>query len=59
MTTSKYEYIQLRFDYGDLSEMNQLSSVGFRVVVVSHEPSDNEYQGDYFALMEREIGNNI
>lgn len=36
-TTLKYEYIRLAIDVGDLSELNSLSSVGFRVVAVIDE----------------------
>lgn len=50
-----YEYIELRFDFGDLTEMNSLSSAGFRVVHVAPLENGNEYQGYYIALMERPI----
>ena len=33
----KFEYIRLAIDVGDLSELNGLSSVGFRVVAVIDE----------------------
>ena len=47
MTHQAYEYIRLSFDYDDLSEMNRLSSIGWRVVAVT---------GPYtslYALLER------
>lgn len=55
----KYEYIQVEFEWGDLEEINQLSSIGFRVVTIdrqidiSQTPQRARYQ--YYALMEREI----
>lgn len=44
-----YEYIRLAFDYGDLAEMNSLSSVGWRVVSV--QPTGEAHI--YWALFER------
>lgn len=46
-----YEYIRLEIDMGDLDELNQLSSVGFRCVAVVRCPHDNKN----YALLERPI----
>ena len=46
----RYEYIRLLFDFGDLSELNHLSSVGWRIVsVVRYD------QHAYWALLERPL----
>ena len=66
----KFEYIRVKVDIGDLAELNQLSSVGFRVVAIIDEtetfideelnPSEpwtapfTEYTAHY-ALLEREL----
>jgi hypothetical protein len=50
-----YEYIRLGFDFGDLSELNQLSSVGWRVVSVQPDPYEFLLRHNFFALLEREL----
>jgi hypothetical protein len=50
-----YEYIRLGFDFGDLSELNQLSSVGWRVVSVQPDPYEFLLRWNFFALLEREL----
>ena len=45
-----YEYIRLSVDMGDLEELNQLSSVGFRVVAVIQKDRFED-----FLLLEREL----
>ena len=45
-----YEYIRLFFDFGDLHDLNQLGSAGWRVVTVSQDPSG----WGKIALLERE-----
>jgi hypothetical protein len=52
MTT--YEYIELGFDFGDLSSLNSLSSVGYKVVHVAKIPS-SQYEPPYVALLERPL----
>ena len=49
MTT--YEYIRLDLDMGDLSELNSLSSVGWKVVAIL--PRND---GEGYVLLERPIG---
>ncbi len=59
----KYEYIRLAVDVGDLSELNSLSSVGFRVVAVIDEKDSAYVDSDgciyrglvHYALLEREL----
>ena len=47
-----YEYIRIRFDFGDLDEMNRLSSAGWRVVSVIKQ-DDKVFS--YWGLMERRL----
>lgn len=51
----RYEYIRLGFDWGDLSELNNLSIAGWRVVAVERmEPETVDIsQGTHWALLER------
>ena len=49
-----YEYIRLSVDMGDLEELNQLSSVGFRVVAVIQKDRFED-----FLLLERELPEGI
>ena len=66
----KFEYIRLAIDVGDLSELNGLSSVGFRVVAVINEvetvvdptldphlpwSSSFSHRLVHYALLEREL----
>jgi hypothetical protein len=56
----KYEYIRVQFDLGDLTEINKLASVGFRVVVVvpNHyfvNGDDLQFDTPQYALMERPL----
>ena len=54
----RYEYIRLAIDVGDLSELNGLSSVGFRVVAVIDEwelGGLTDFERIHYALLEREI----
>jgi hypothetical protein len=54
-----FEYIRLPLDMGDLSELNALSSVGWRVVAVVYHKltgdllKDREHEN--YALLEREL----
>lgn len=51
----KYEYIRIRFDSGDLTQLNRMSSAGWRVAT-----SWQEAVGGIFftyALLERELIN--
>lgn len=52
-----YGYIRLYFDFGDLSEMNRLSSVGWRVVSVQREIHGDAdlKERPMVALMERPL----
>jgi len=50
----KYEYIRIRFDFGDLSELNQYSQDGWRVVaVVQAGKFEYPHELPYWALLER------
>ena len=52
----KYEYIRLYFDFGDLHELNQLSSSGWRVVSVQPGAVDTDALGvSQIALLERPL----
>jgi len=57
----KYEYIRLELNMGDLTALNGLSSVGFRVVAVLSEPryvAVDDFAGMVpinYALLERPI----
>lgn len=46
--STRYEYIRLRLDFGDLEELNRLGGEGWRVVAVV--PSSDHF----WALLERE-----
>jgi len=48
----RYEYIGLDFDFGDLSELNRLSSVGWKVCAVLKEPLSTH---SFTALLERPL----
>lgn len=48
-----YEYIRLRFDWGDLKELNSLGSVGWHVVGVSEYGGNAPYE--MVALLERAL----
>jgi len=57
---SRYEYIRLRLDFGDLSELNRYSGDGWRVVATVPMDSHNSSACDRidaatWLLMEREI----
>lgn len=45
-----YEYIRLEMDWGDLSELNQLGSAGWRVVAV--QPNWKDHNSSW-VLLER------
>jgi len=45
-----YEYIRTTLDWGDLSELNRLGSVGWSVVTVIFDGQEN------WVLLEREVG---
>lgn len=47
-----YEYIRIKFDWGDLAEMNALSSVGWRVTSTERMDSHPHL---FWALMERPL----
>jgi hypothetical protein len=49
----RYEYIRIELDFGDLSELNKLSSHGWRAVSVV-ENQENNYK--YWCLLERPLG---
>ena len=56
----KYEYIRIGLDMGDLDELNQLSSVGFRVVSVvpNHfyvDGDESQFETPQYALLERPL----
>lgn len=48
----KYEYIRLKFDFGDLEEMNRLSTSGWRVISVT---PDQDRARVNWALLERPL----
>lgn len=48
-----YEYIRLRFDWGDLKELNGLGSVGWHVVSVTKYGENFPY--GMVALLERAL----
>ena len=50
MVITRYEYMRLTLDFGDLSDLNSLSSEGWKVVAVVPDPHD-EFQ--YYVLLER------
>ena len=45
----RYEYIRLAVDFGDLSELNRLSGIGWHVVAVVQDEHAN------WMLLEREL----
>jgi hypothetical protein len=55
----RYEYIRIEIDMGDLTKLNSLSSVGWRVVGVVQEKRVTQYMGTptwaNFALLERPL----
>jgi hypothetical protein len=51
--TMIYEYIQVGFDWGDLSKINSLSSIGWKVVHVERLPNHTAQEPPLMALMER------
>ena len=51
-----YEYIRLFFDFGDLHDLNQLGSAGWRVVTVSQDPAA---RFGNIALLEREVEHTV
>lgn len=56
MKAKAFEYIRLAFDFGDLSAMNGLSSMGWKVVAIDrHSNNSDMLETSHFALMEREL----
>jgi hypothetical protein len=48
----KFEYIYIAFDFGDLTNLNNLGGAGFHIILCQPNPK-NVYE--FWALLEREI----
>lgn len=56
--SEKYEYVQLSFDWGDLKELNELSSAGFKVrhiERIAYSADSRIKSSKLMALLERQI----
>jgi hypothetical protein len=53
----KYEYIRIKLDFGDLSELNRYSNDGWQVVTVVTSDPVPGFSLFHWALLERPIPN--